>query len=283
MTDLGVEIIKLSLFETRAVVPLRTLSPGTYTQRLLTQGNSILSTVFVESIDVGASISVRYFDFTTGELALEQYDLGTHTTITTAPNWNRILIPRIHDKPVVEITIAGGNVRFGVYVSVISSFASDLDQALQLDGALADLLAHKGMPVMTYDELQGKFFFLRGDNGVIPVSVSEAGDALALSAQTISTPGTEQTLITSTVPAGKVYKLSMAIVTCRQRAEYVIDIDGAIIGSGRTGASNLKDLFPWSPRRSVAAGETVSLKFTAASDTVPSNVEAYLMGSELDV
>lgn len=283
MTDLANEIIKLGLYESRPIVNLMTLAPGLYTQRLLTQGNSLLSTVFVESVDPGASVSVRYYDFTVGASVGEEDELATHVTLNTPISFDRITVPRLHDKPVVEITVTGGSVRFGVYVTVVASFATDLDQALKIDGQVADLLKDKGIPIHLYDETLGKFFFLRGDMGVIPVSFNEAGDNFILGGDDITTPGVIQELIVDTVPALKNRKLSKARVVCRAHSAYEITADGVIIGSGMTGPERPCDDIEWTPRATIDQNLDLKLRFLAHSSTTSGLlVRAYLFGSDLD-
>lgn len=187
MADIVGEIIRLGLYDTKPVIPLMTLGAGTHTQRLLCQGNSLLSTLVVESLDVGASITVRYWDYGAGDAIGERYDLAAHTTIT-APAIippDRLLVTRVHDKPTIEVEITGGSVRFGVYLTVVASFASELDSALKKDGETADLAQDLGMPMMCYDSANNEFRFIRCDNGVLPVSVTsvtkrETGSAMVV-------------------------------------------------------------------------------------------------------
>jgi hypothetical protein len=285
MADQQLARYNLNEFQTQILLPLEARGAGVITRELLIEGNSLLSSVFIAAADPGASVEVKYFDYTTGAITAERFDLESHRVLTTADvgDTNRITVARIHNKPVVEATVVGGSVTFGVYATVVSSFVTDLDQALQLDGATADVLVDKGMPFMCYDEDQNKFFFVRCVDGTIPVSESEAGDPVFEDAQSVTTPGIEQTLISTTVPALKLRKLKKVIVTCRQPGKYKIDDGSVIIGSGRTGAANLDSEFKWEPRRDITAGTTLNVKFTADSASPASDVEAYLMASDLDV
>lgn len=275
----------LNQFQTQILLPLESRTAGTYTRPLQVEGNSILSSVFIESGDPGASVEVKYFDFTTGSIAIERYDLDDpHPVIasTSAPFTDRRLVSKIHNKPVLEAIVTGGSVKFGVYATVVLSFATDLDAALQLDGSTADLATDKGMPFICYDEDQNKFFFVRCEDGTIPVSQSEAGDAVHLTFAGISTPGIEQTLITSTVPVGKRRKMTQLYVTGRQPGTYRLDDGSGIIASGRIGPAILKDVFRFEPRQEFAAGTTLTLKFTSLAGTPASDIEAYVMASDLN-
>ncbi len=98
-------------------------------------------------------------------------------------------------------------------------------------------------------------------------------------AQTLTTPGVEQTLITTIVPVGKTRHLSKLVVSCSTRGAFIIEAGGSVIGSGRTGAAEKNSVFEWVPRREVAAGVTIDVKHTAASGPV-SDIEAYLMAAD---
>jgi hypothetical protein len=76
----------------------------------------------------------------------------------------------MHDKPRIEIIVTGGNVRMGVYVTVVATFASDLDANLKLHAQDADIAKDKGLVVSGYDATLDKFFFLPIDNGALKVS-----------------------------------------------------------------------------------------------------------------
>lgn len=284
----GNELARFNLnqYQTQALLLLESRGPGVYTREMLVEGNSLLSSVFVIEGDVGASVEVKYYDFTTGRKTNERYDLDDpHPVIpvSSAPTTDRRLVSRIHNKPIMEATVTGGNVTFGVYVTVVMSFATDLDAALHLDADDADLSSDKGMPIMVYDDAQDKFFFLRGENGYIPITISESGDSIHLRYSGVSTPGLEQTLITTTVPAGKQRKLTKLYVTGRQPATYKLSNGVDTIASGRIGPAKLVDVFRWEPRESIAAGTTLTLTLTSLSGTGASDVEAYLMASDLDV
>lgn len=284
MIELQSPITRLDSFSSNALVPLQTFEPETYFQKTLSQGNSLLSTVVVTQMDPGATVLVRYYDFTLASDDGERYNLQAHALIT-APNIpgepDRILVTKLHDKPVVEIIVANGSVKLGVYVTVVQSFASDLDSALVKDAQIANLLRDKGMPMVTYDDNQGKFFILRSENGVLPISVSEAGDAVYDSFVGVTTPGVEQALISSVVPTGKMRKITSAVVSSRSYGSYYVLAGSDIIGSGRTGPEKSKDSFLWNPRRVAMAGEVISLKFTAHASSPVNDIEAYMMSSDL--
>jgi hypothetical protein len=139
------------------------------------QGNSILSSVYIKSIDPGATLQVKYFDVTTGTVAGgERFDLEEHRTFTDADAGltNRVTITRIHNKPHCEVIVSGGNVEFGIYITVVASFASDLDAALVLDGEAYRDEATKGIPLACYDEANDEMVLVRCDGNGLKVTGS---------------------------------------------------------------------------------------------------------------
>jgi hypothetical protein len=162
--------IRLELFETVASVPLATYSSGTFERRLFPQGNALLSTLFVHDISIGATISVSYRETTIGEQFGEDSILKSHTT-PAAGTSDKIIVPKIHNKPRVVVTVTGGTATFGVYTTVISSVASDIDSSLFKDADNSNLLTDIGSQTVIFDETQGKHFFARGDAGIQDVNI----------------------------------------------------------------------------------------------------------------
>lgn len=141
--------VTLREYDTNTLLKLESRGASTYQAKMSTKTNSLLSSVFVKSIDAAATLAVNYYDTTTGtEADNERYDLANHELVTVADagKTKRLTVTRIHNKPIVEAIVTGGNVEFGLYVTGVSSFASDLDAALVKDGQVADLANDKGMP-----------------------------------------------------------------------------------------------------------------------------------------
>lgn len=101
------------------------------------------------------------------------------------------------------------------------------------------------------------------------------------STQTVTIPGTEQTLISETVGAGLNINLLDCQVSCVREGLLKIYVNSAVIGSARTGPGNPNALFLWTPFHTVLVGETIAVKFTASSWTPVTNVEVYLQGREI--
>lgn len=279
------EILRLSEYESKAIVPLATRAPGVYIQKLATAGNSLLSSVYVASLSGGASVLVEYFDYGVGSDEGENYPLNTHDTVSTALTTDRKLISNIHDKPYVKCTVIGGSVRFGVYASVVFTSASDIDNALQRENEPVNLILDKGMPIMVYDEINGEWRFARGEDGIQDVrvvgnvTIGEPGDPEFVDYQGLTTPGTQQVLINYTVPVGKTLNLLEVKVICRHEATAEIDGDGSIIGSLRTSAANPNGFFSYRIARSFTSGKIVEVRATARNGSPVADIECYLQGT----
>lgn len=173
---MAIDNLKLDLYESRESVPLQTFLPGVYTQKLECRGNSILSTVFVHTIDSGASVKVEYIEATTGEDEGEVIFLEEHPLLTTAPQSSKILVTRMHNKPNIRITVTGGEARLGVYITVVASFASELDSALLFDGE--DYIPEnvKGLMIAGIDEIENQIQFFRFKDGKLQVDAEVSSD-----------------------------------------------------------------------------------------------------------
>lgn len=262
------------------LVKLDTLGPGTYLYRLDIKGNSLLSTLYVKAKDAGATINAEYYDVTTGENFGEETFLKKHLDIA-AGETDRILISNLHNKPVMRLVIAGGNVEFSVFNTVLPSAFSAMDAALIFDGEDFDALASKASPVAALDELNGLMKFLRvKPDGSLIVSDSNTTPADPYFREFIgqTTPGSVQTLLSEVVPVSTKRFLSRVVVTTRHSGTYKILEDSSIIGSGRLDSREVESVFTWEPNRSVTAGKTIKLQFETYAGRPISDLEAYVMG-----
>jgi len=162
-------VLNLDQFETRQLLELESRGPGTYEVQMMIRGNSLLSSVFIKNISAGATLKVNYFDTSSGTVQdSERYNLQSHPLLTDADAGitSRIIVPRIHNKPIAEVIVTGGTVEFGVYITVVADFPVDLKGSL-LNGQTADLGLDGGLPVAVYDPNDNKFYLLQGSGGVI--------------------------------------------------------------------------------------------------------------------
>lgn len=164
---------RLGLYEAKVIVPIGSFSSGTYTFILgMPAGNSLLSTIFVKELSLGAAVKVNYYDFGPGDgnFAGERIELGGHTLISSGvPKSDRKIIPRLANKPRVEIIVISGDVTIGVHIAIVSDFPSDPNL---LSGQNVDLDADRGSPIMIYDTIANKWYPWSGLNGLPNVMIS---------------------------------------------------------------------------------------------------------------
>jgi hypothetical protein len=161
---------RIGLYEAKTVVPIDIFPAGTYEFWIgQPAGNSLLSTVFVQELDPGASVKINYFDSGPGggQGPGERIDLEGHTLVTTAPKSERRIITRISNKPKIEIIVTGGEAVLGVHIAVVTDFPQE--PALK-DGDTADLGVNKGAPIMVLGS-DNKWYAWRGDNGIGQVEI----------------------------------------------------------------------------------------------------------------
>lgn len=121
---------------------------GVYTYEILAEGSSLLSTLYVKSMDPGSQLIVRFWDNTTGDKDGERNEVIAHREVTGLSDFSeRIIVSQIHKRVFCEATITGGSVQFGVRNTLLGYNANDIDAALQLQDS--DYLSdnHKGIPI----------------------------------------------------------------------------------------------------------------------------------------
>lgn len=280
------DVIFLGQFDTDTLLARESRAAGTYTQKTRVVGNSILSSLFIESIDPGATLKINYYDVTTGDAAGERYDLEGHDLVTdTTPPLTtfRILVTKIHNNVRAEAIVTGGNVKFGVMATTVSSSASDIDAALIRDGDTFLPTESRAMPAAVLDRTSNKVFFLTGRNGLLGVTSDVGAPWFADSdPSAVTTPGSESDVLTFTVPADKVRNLSRVNASCRMSGTFRLYVDTAIIASGRTAPGNPNILFKFDPSRPIGGGTVVTLKFEAMADLPISGIEAFVMASDVN-
>lgn len=126
---------RLQPFETKDVVSLQTFTAGVHIQYLYTEGHALLSTVFVDTIS--GSVSVKYFDRSTGQDNGEATLIQTHTTITTPTTSDRKVVSLFHNKPYIEITVVG-TARLGVTITLLASVSGSFE-GVTSEGSVASL------------------------------------------------------------------------------------------------------------------------------------------------
>lgn len=112
------ELIQLRSFDTVAVWPLSVRPAGVYTTPLYAEGSQLLSTVFVESMDAGATLEVAIIDLGLSEQPVDRVRLGAHEIHNTAPSVSKLSVVNFHDRPLVQTTITGGSVKYGQWTTL---------------------------------------------------------------------------------------------------------------------------------------------------------------------
>jgi hypothetical protein len=252
----------LGEYETKTLLEVESRAAGTTFVKMMLRGNSLLSSVFVKSITAGATLAVNYFDTTTGDEATpERFNLNSHALITdtAAGTTFRILVPRIHNKPQLEVIVTGGTVEFGVYATLVGDFPLSGNI---IDGQLANLLADGGIPISVYDPGDGKFYLLRGASGFIGVDVEGPGQGIVLEATASIATGPEASILSSVVPVGKTWRMAYGAVVCRGYGRWRLTVDGARIAGGATGPEKPHDEARIPRKLEATAGQTVELFYT---------------------
>jgi len=114
------KLITLTTNDTTAVHSLGSRGPGTYYEDLWAQDNAILSSVYVDDLEQGASITVTFIDVGLSAKPQDEVDLVTHGTITAAGSVSKKNVSGFHNQPRVKTVISGGYVSYGHWVTLKS-------------------------------------------------------------------------------------------------------------------------------------------------------------------
>lgn len=271
----------LGEFETKALLDLETRTAGTYLVKMMTRGNSLLSSVFVKSIDPGASVTVNYFQTTSGtEFDSERFDLNSHGTLSgaIAGKTFQIVVPDIHNKPQCEVIVAGGNVEFGVYATLVGY---TVQPGVYLDGQDADVLADGGIPIVVYDDASGKFFLLRSVAGHLSVDIDGPGVGEVIESAAEISPGPAAVIASATVGVGEVWRIRYGEVVCRGLGRWKLVIDGIRVAGGATSAAREHDRTELPPSILAMEGQVVELWYAYNHGPPNIDIDAFIGISKL--
>jgi hypothetical protein len=279
---------RLNLYDSAIVFEIAPRAAGVYKERVSVGGNSILSTLWVKSIDPGASVSARWYDIGPGndEYPGEQVDLVNHGTITTADVSDRRVASKCHNKAFLEVTVTGGSATFGVYVTVVSSFPSG---GLYLEGQSAILTTDGGTGITIYDPSDGKFYLARGEQGVANVNIvggsiytGVPGDPFVFKSK-IETTGIWQTLISETVPVGKKWRLVSVKFLARCYGEGDILINEISIDNSLTSPAESNVVCAQNPLIEMIAGQKLEVKYKRNFGSNNADINAIATLTTIDV
>lgn len=143
-----------------------------------------------------------------------------------------------------------------------------VDRALPLGNSL-DTFARRALHVKIGNK----------ETEAIPVFVTDSagGTEVFLDAfDEATTPGAEQTLLSSVVPALTARKLHSVDVSCRAEGQWRLEADGEVVASGRTCAAAPNDRFIFQVPRAIAPGVALELIFKARAGSAVNGVDAHL-------
>jgi hypothetical protein len=131
------QTIKLKPYEAITALPLQNRTAGTYSQNLWAEGQALLSTVFVQSIDVGATVTVTYYDRSLGDDLGEEMLIGRHDVLSSGMQSNKKLFTRFHNKPFIRAVVSGGSATFGIYISIVDASSNIQESIITPDKILS--------------------------------------------------------------------------------------------------------------------------------------------------
>lgn len=281
---------RLAEFDSAGIVELQTLTDTILDIETLIEGNSILSTVFLSSVSVGGSLLVEYYDDTLGGHEGETYALNAHKLLTAPLQVDRLTVTRIHNKPKARITIIG-TCRFSVYLTVVSSFASDLDAALQFEGDLVDVNRDNGMPITAYETTTNEWSFLRTLNGRLQVDVP---NVIQTTQQLINKrlykltypalPNTENEDIIYTVPTNKKLYLSGGKGWSDSWASWELLIDDVVYDYAHNNQVSPQVTLGLPAPMALVAGQVLKIKTKNVGNYLTNSIiKTFFYGAEEDV
>jgi len=268
-----VSVCQLRPYETLNIFMPVVRAAGSHIQTLLIQGNSILSTLVIDSLTSG-SVLVE-FEEIVYEDQLKPLFSRSFSSVGTFEFWTH----PYHNSIKVTVTTTDAS-KFTIKSTVRADV--ELLRSSSLDGADFDPTDNKHIPVGCYDPDQEKLFFLRCKNGVLVTDPIDTGDPIFIDGETATTPGVIQTLLTSIVPVGKTHILSKIHISGSIGGKWLADIDSAIIGSGRIASGSPDSTLEFTPRRKILAGESFRVRFTSKSKPIAgSDVNHHVMLAEI--
>ena len=274
----------LKELETTEIVALGTYDPGVYYLDFHTQGNSLLSTLYVSQAN-GGSVLIEYFDYSTGRAEGQLYPLQFHDLVSTDITTNKLTVTRLNNKPVAKITVSGAAVRFSLTVTVVSSFASDLDAALIKDGESFEQPLDQGLPVAAVDESTNVLRFLRTNSLgelLIAGNLTTVNQVLAnrLYNESLSLAhNATATHINYTVPAGKTFRWLDGWGSGSAHGLWRVEIDGATFLTQRNAYDSPNVRLRLEPGVILSAGQLLTVSVTNNSvEHLANHFETSILG-----
>lgn len=279
MSIVHLPLVQIKEFQTQELFPLREVSPGTYHIPLQIEGNSLLSSLLVTDVAVGATVTVNYFQTTTGEEYAERSPLVSHTTkFAGSQAADTIIVARVHLKPVCEIVISGGNATFGLMVTMVSAFASDIESCLFKD-QYSVVGGERGIPMMTIDDDTGKMLFLRTKGGKIITNEEPSGEHVHLTHADTLDPN-ERRLVLKKQQFDKSFRMAQFTVVSASDYRVTVQVNGSLALSSRTNKYQPQSDQHFDPYRIAPANSVVTIEAHRLSAEDDGSLDIYLRGYE---
>jgi|GEM_PF-1262698 len=257
MSVINLPLVQFGEFQSITLFDLETRGPGTYRVPLQVRGNSILSSLLVTEIAIGATVKVNYFQTTSGNEIQERSELAGHT-IKTLPSMDSdtIIVARMHFKPICEVIIEGGNVKFGLMCTMVSAFASDIESSLFRDQQ-SFIGSERGIPLITVDDETDSFRFLRSRNGKIITSESEGEDFHIQHSDSVN--GGEKKTIIAHECFSKALKISQIFVSALGDFKFDVRVNGRLTSVLRTSEKCPNGSLTLTPFKIASKGSLVTI------------------------
>lgn len=279
MAVVNLPLVQIKEFETRELFQLREVSPGTYHIPLQIEGNSILSSLLVTHVSPDASIHVNYFQTTTGDENEERTPLVSHSPKTSGSQAaDTIIVARVHLKPVCEVVISGGNVTFGLMVTMVSAFASDIESSLFKDGYMV-VGTERGIPLMTIDDNTGQMKFMRSKEGQLIMRESSEGTPLHLTHSDRLLPFQRKVCLAHQL-FDKAMKFSRFNVVSASDYRVTVQVNGSLALSARTSKYQPTTELNLEPYKVAPTGSLITIEAHRFSEEDDGTFDVYLRGYE---
>jgi len=279
MSVVNLPLVQVKEFETQTLFPLREVGPGTYHIPLQIEGNSILSSLLVTAVSPDASILVNYFQTTTGDDGTERSPLVSHIAKTSGSSQaDTIIVARVHLKPVCEVIITGGTVTFGLMVTMVSAFASDIESSLFKDGYMVSG-TERGIPLMTIDDATGQMKFMRSKAGTLIISEEKQGAPVHLTHADTLSPG-ERRLILANQQFNKSFRMSQFTVVSSSDYRVTVQVNGSLALSSRTNKYQPQSDQTFDPYKIAPRNSLVTIEAHRLSAEDDGTLDVYLRGYE---
>jgi hypothetical protein len=191
----------------------------------------------------------------------------------------------------MKAVVTGGNVRFSVYITVVDSIVSDIDQALKAESQLADFQRDKGIPIVGYDEEDQSFHFIRSTGNRLQVELAGDIDATMTAinkriynVKSSAIVGIEYLIADYTVATGKAFTWLTGKGTADCPCDFRIEIDGATWLSEKISYDNRTTILGL--QNPVRLSEGQNLKVYGRNQSLTGSdafIETFIYGSEDNV